>query len=87
MNAETDQHWDRPPLVDFQPRRDKLVFQQIDAEEGMYRHKAAIRLFGVTEVSTLLYRAQFVAHIYSRLVTLFYSMSPTSSITSTLLPQ
>ncbi|KAF8421003.1 DNA polymerase family B-domain-containing protein [Tirmania nivea] len=66
VNAETDQHWDRPPLVDFQPRRDKLIFQQIDAEEGMYQHQAAIRLFGVTEAghSVLLHITDFKHYLY-----------------------
>lgn len=51
-NAEKDQQWERPPLVDFNPARDNICFQQIDAEEGRFgADKMAVRLFGVTEVS------------------------------------
>ena len=53
-NAEKDQQWERPPLVDFDPHRDNLTFQQIDAEEGTFRNRATVRLFGVTEVSAAL---------------------------------
>lgn len=50
-NSEKDQQWDRPPLVDFDPKRDALCFQQIDVEDGaMPGGKMAVKLFGVTEV-------------------------------------
>src|SRR5262245_32528885 len=32
-NSEKDQTWERPPVVDFDPNRDSLTFQQIEAEE------------------------------------------------------
>ena len=50
-NSEKDQEWQRPPLIDFQPERDNLCFQQIDAEEGTLNGgKATVKFFGVTEV-------------------------------------
>jgi len=53
-NSEKDQQWERPPLVDFDDTRDDLCFQQIDAEEGtLFGGRTTVRLFGVTEVSTL----------------------------------
>jgi DNA polymerase delta subunit 1 len=51
QNSETDQKWARPTLDDFDPTRDNLCFQQIEAEEGTLNGgKTAIKLFGVTEV-------------------------------------
>lgn len=51
-NAEKDQQWARPPLDDFNPEKDSLIFQQIDAEEGMiHGSKTTVKLFGVSEVS------------------------------------
>ena len=53
-NAEKDQQWERPPLQDFDPKRDNLCFQQIEVEEGsLHGGKATVKLFGVTEVSNL----------------------------------
>ncbi|KAI0472102.1 DNA polymerase delta catalytic subunit [Xylariaceae sp. FL0804] len=49
-NSERDQAWERPPVVDFDSRRDNLIFQQIEAEEGtLSGGKATVKLFGVTE--------------------------------------
>lgn len=49
-NSEKDQQWDRPPLGEFDPAKENICFQQIDAEEGMLGGKTAVRMFGVTEV-------------------------------------
>lgn len=50
-NSEKDQQWERPPLGEFDPQKENVCFQQIDAEEGtIMGGKTAIRLFGVTEV-------------------------------------
>lgn len=50
-NSEKDQQWERPPLGEFDPTKENICFQQIDAEEGTAMGgRAAIRLFGVTEV-------------------------------------
>lgn len=52
-NTERDQQWARPSLDDFDPRKDSLCFQQIEAEEGViHGGKATVKLFGVTEVGT-----------------------------------
>jgi len=52
VNSERDQHWDRPTLGAFNPKTDKLCFQQIETEEGtLAGGKQTVRLFGVTEVS------------------------------------
>ena len=50
-NFEKDQQWERPPLRAFDPAKDNICFQQIDAEEGTVTGgKTAVRLFGVNEV-------------------------------------
>lgn len=50
-NSEKDQQWERPPLGEFDPTKENVCFQQIDAEEGTVAGgKTAVRLFGVTEV-------------------------------------
>lgn len=50
-NSEKAQHWDRPPLDDFNENKDNLCFQQIDAEEGtLHGGRTTVKLFGVTEV-------------------------------------
>jgi DNA polymerase delta subunit 1 len=51
-NTEKDQQWRRPPLSnDFNELTQKLVFQQIEVEEGVLNGgKATVKLFGVTEV-------------------------------------
>ena len=52
-NAEKDQQWHRPDLPEnFNERTHSLIFQQIEAEEGVLNGgKATVKLFGVTEVS------------------------------------
>jgi DNA polymerase delta subunit 1 len=51
-NTEKDQQWARPPLGDFDEKKENLCFQQIEVEEGVLSGgKIAIKLFGVTEVS------------------------------------
>lgn len=51
-NSEKDQQWDRPKLDDFDPDRDSLCFQQIEAEEGtLHGGRTTVKLFGVTEVN------------------------------------
>ena len=49
-NAERDQQWERPPLKDFNPSQQNLVFQQIEAEKGDFKGQTSVKLFGVTEV-------------------------------------
>lgn len=50
-NAEKDQQWERPPLQDFDHKRDVLRFQSIDIEEGtMQGGKVTLKMFGVSEV-------------------------------------
>lgn len=50
-NQEKDQQWARPPVTEFTPGTDSLCFQQIEVEEGtLHGGKAALKLFGVTEV-------------------------------------
>ena len=83
-NAEKDQQWERPPLDDFDVKRDSLCFQQIEAEEGALNGKTTVRLFGVTEVlpkDPLTMIQSLMSIAYGRQVTPFFSMSPISSIT------
>lgn len=51
-NTEKDQQWRRPALPsDFNELTQKLVFQQIEAEEGVLNGgRTTVKLFGVTEV-------------------------------------
>ena len=50
-NSERDQQWKRPDLAGFDPYKEKLIFQQIEAEEGtLHGGQTTIKLFGVTEV-------------------------------------
>ncbi|MCJ1311180.1 DNA-directed DNA polymerase delta [Agyrium rufum] len=66
-NSEKDQQWDRPPLVDFQPARDSLCFQQIEVEEGsLPGGLITLKLFGVTEAgnSVLLHVTNFQHYLY-----------------------
>ncbi|KAI0124213.1 DNA polymerase delta catalytic subunit [Xylariales sp. AK1849] len=66
-NSEKDQAWERPPVVDFEPSRDNLVFQQIEAEEGtLHGGKATVKLFGVTENghSVMLHVTDFKHYLY-----------------------
>ncbi len=52
-NTEKDQQWRRPLLpYDFNEISQNLIFQQIEAEEGILSGgKTAVKLFGVTEVN------------------------------------
>lgn len=66
-NAEKDQAWERPPVVDFEPERDNLIFQQIEAEEGyLFGGRATVKLFGVTESghSVLMHVTDFKHYLY-----------------------
>lgn len=66
-NSEKDQSWERPPVVDFDPKRDSLTFQQIEAEEGtLHGGRATVKLFGVTENghSVMLHVTDFKHYIY-----------------------
>ncbi|RWA14021.1 hypothetical protein EKO27_g1078 [Xylaria grammica] len=66
-NSEKDQAWGRPPVVDFDPRRDSLTFQQIEAEEGYISGgRSVIKLFGVTENghSVMLHVTDFKHYLY-----------------------
>ncbi|KAI1486723.1 DNA polymerase delta catalytic subunit [Biscogniauxia mediterranea] len=66
-NSEKDQNWERPPVVDFDPQRDSLIFQQIEAEEGtLHGGKATVKLFGVTENghSVMLHVTDFKHYFY-----------------------
>ncbi|KAI0014826.1 DNA polymerase delta catalytic subunit [Xylariomycetidae sp. FL0641] len=65
-NSERDQSWDRPPVVDFNPQRDALIFQQIEAEEGTLHGKAAVKFFGVTEDghSVMIHVTDFKHYLY-----------------------
>jgi DNA polymerase delta subunit 1 len=66
-NSEKDQAWERPPVVGFDPNRDNLVFQQIEAEEGtLHGGKATVKLFGVTENghSVMLHVTDFKHYLY-----------------------
>jgi DNA polymerase delta subunit 1 len=53
QNTEKDQQWRRPALpADFNEMTQSLIFQQIEAEEGVLNGgKPTVKLFGVTEVS------------------------------------
>lgn len=52
QNTEKDQQWRRPPLPeDYNELTEKLIFQQIEAEEGVLNGgRTTVKLFGVTEV-------------------------------------
>lgn len=66
-NAERDQAWERPPVVDFDPARDSLVFQQIEVDEGyLGGGRPAVKLFGVTENghSVMLHVTDFKHYLY-----------------------
>ncbi|KAK4039821.1 DNA polymerase family B-domain-containing protein [Parachaetomium inaequale] len=67
-NAEKDQIWDRPPLPsDYDPDRDSLCFQAIEAEEGTISGgQATVKLFGVTDNgnSVLLHVKDFKHYLY-----------------------
>jgi len=67
-NSEKDQAWDRPSLPDeFDPSKDALIFQSIEAEEGTIAGgQATIKLFGVTDHgnSVLLHVKDFKHYLY-----------------------
>lgn len=81
QNSEKDQQWDRPNLDDFDEERDSLCFQQIEAEEGtLHGGKTTVKLFGVTEVGMFPHAPKALLILDAgRPVTLYFSMSPTSS--------
>ncbi|KAH9866079.1 DNA-directed DNA polymerase delta [Plenodomus biglobosus] len=68
QNAERDQQWHRPPLpADYNELTEKLVFQQIEAEEGVLNGgRTTVKLFGVTEDghSVLLHVTGFLHYFY-----------------------
>ncbi|UNI18992.1 DNA-directed DNA polymerase [Purpureocillium takamizusanense] len=66
-NTERDQVWERPAVADFDPRRDNLCFQSIDAEEGtLHGGRATVKLFGVSEQghSIMLHVTDFKHYLY-----------------------
>lgn len=66
-NSERDQAWERPPVVNFDPSRDNLTFQQIEAEEGtLHGGKTTVKLFGVTENghSVMVHVTDFKHYLY-----------------------
>lgn len=67
-NAENDQQWRRPPLpADFNEMTQNLLFQQIEAEEGVLNGgRTTVKLFGVTENghSVLLHVTGFLHYFY-----------------------
>lgn len=66
-NTEKDQAWDRPPVEDFEPERDSLCFQSIEAEEGtLHGGRSTVKLFGVSEKghSIMLHVTDFKHYLY-----------------------
>lgn len=66
-NTERDQSWARPPLKAFEPARDSICFQSIDAEEGTISGgRPTVKLFGVTEQghSVMLHVTDFKHYLY-----------------------
>ena len=66
-NTERDQSWDRPPVEDFEPSRDSLCFQSIEAEEGtLHGGKTTVKLFGVNDKgnSVMLHVTDFKHYLY-----------------------
>jgi DNA polymerase delta subunit 1 len=67
-NAEKDQVWDRPPVPkDYDPHKDSLCFQSIEAEEGTIAGgQTTVKLFGVTAHgnSVLLHVRDFKHYLY-----------------------
>ena len=67
-NSEKDQVWDRPPVPsDYDPEKDSLCFQSIEAEEGTIAGgQATVKLFGVTANgnSVLLHVKDFKHYLY-----------------------
>ena len=86
-NSEKDQEWARPSLASFNPQMDKLCFQQIEAEEGTLNGRAAVKLFGVTEVCSCFQQFCHILTSPYRLAILQCFMSRTFFTTSTLWPR
>ncbi|EAT82147.2 DNA polymerase [Parastagonospora nodorum] len=67
-NTEKDQQWQRPALAhDFNELTQNLVFQQIEAEEGVLNGgRTTVKLFGVTENgnSVLVHVTGFMHYFY-----------------------
>lgn len=67
-NSEKDQSWERPPVPsEFDPSKDNLIFQAIEAEEGTLQGAIpAVKLFGVTDHgnSVLLHVKDFKHYLY-----------------------
>ncbi|KAI9793911.1 MAG: DNA-directed DNA polymerase delta [Peltula sp. TS41687] len=66
-SSEKDQQWARPAVDNFDEKRDKLCFQQIEAEAGtLHGNRTTVRLFGVTENghSVLLHVTDFAHYLY-----------------------
>ncbi len=66
-NSEKDQAWERPPVVDFDPQRDPLIFQQIEAKDStLHGEKTTVQLFGVTDNghSVMLHVTDFKHYLY-----------------------
>ena len=85
QNSEKDQQWERPLLVNFDPTKSDLCFQQIDVEEGLLFGNPAVRLFGVTEVICAILLEpppHFTNAIYRMAIQCFFT-SPVFSTTST----
>ncbi|CAD7696782.1 unnamed protein product [Ostreobium quekettii] len=47
--GEAGRSWPRPPLREFDPARDPLVFQQLEVDYTNEGRKAVVRMYGVTE--------------------------------------
>jgi hypothetical protein len=84
-NTEKDQQWRRPPLpADFNDMSQKLVFQQIEAEEGVLNGgRPTVKLFGVTEVCTAQRACVSALTVVRRMATPSSSTSQASCTTST----
>ena len=81
QNSERDQQWERPPLHDFDERKDALCFQQIEVEEGtLHGGRTALKLFGVTEVGSSSESHSSSDIMLPRLGTLYFYMSRISFI-------
>ncbi|KAG9245518.1 DNA polymerase family B-domain-containing protein [Calycina marina] len=65
-NSEKSQTWSRPPLKAIDPQNDRLVFQQIEVEEGTLNGQPAVKLFGVTDAghSVMLHVKEFQHYLY-----------------------
>lgn len=88
-NTEKDQQWRRPALPnDFNELTQNLVFQQIEAEEGVLNGgRTTVKLFGVTEVHKAYEKNTFELTRAYRVDTQYFSMSRASCTTSTSRPR